>query len=183
MIVEDGSLVAGADSYVSLAFAATYMPTTAYAAAWLGLTDGVRENLLIRATRALDALVVWKGYPVTSTQGVQWPRQNVPPVVAPGDINWLTENSYYPSNTVPLQVKQAACEYAGMNINADRLADVQGAGLHSVSVGKGAVAIEFNNETAPGALGRLIPGLLAPFTDGVGGTPGGFRGSISTVRV
>lgn len=69
IIVEDGSQVANANSYISVADAQTYVDA-------LGKTVTVTEALLLQAMNAMGALS-WKGGIVSNTQSLSWPRHSV----------------------------------------------------------------------------------------------------------
>lgn len=72
LVVEDGSGLALADSYVSIADADAYhlaMGNTT----WTG-ADSVKEPALRRATQYIDANFTFKGEPLTTTQGLEFPR-------------------------------------------------------------------------------------------------------------
>lgn len=69
LIVEDGSQVTSANSYISVADAQTYLTA-------LGKTVTVTEALLLQAMNALVGLS-WCGYIVSSTQALSWPRANM----------------------------------------------------------------------------------------------------------
>ncbi len=90
LIIEDGSIVAGADSFATVAEFATY-------AAKYGrsVTDDAEavESLLRRAALQMDALD-WKGTTVSRDQPLSWPRYGV-----------IIEGWEYPSNVVPAKVK------------------------------------------------------------------------------
>lgn len=68
--VEDGSIVSGANSYVSEA------ELTAYATARGVTLSTDTEQLLIRAMDYIESLE-FAGYKWTNTQPLQWPRSNV----------------------------------------------------------------------------------------------------------
>lgn len=105
MIVEDGSIVAGADSYVSVEAADAYA-TSRGLAAWLALAVELKEPALIRATDHLERKYAsrWKGCLVApATQPLAWPRKEVP-ARAPGvDLA---------ADAVPTFLKQACIELA-----------------------------------------------------------------------
>lgn len=101
LIVEDGTGLATAQSYISAADASTYH--TAHGnTAWTG-TDAVKEAALVRATAWLDGryLSRWPGVRYTSTQALEWPRAGA----VDCDGNEL-------SAMVPAALKNALCEAA-----------------------------------------------------------------------
>lgn len=75
LVVEDGSLVVGANSYVSLADARAFATARGFS---LPSDDAVLEPLLIKAMDYLESKrAEYKGTKVESTQALQWPRQDV----------------------------------------------------------------------------------------------------------
>ena len=83
IIKEDGTGVAGANSYVDIA------DVTAYAASQIGwtfwgaiATDDLREQYILTAMEWYEATVSWCGAPVDCTQALNWPRTGA---VGPGD--------------------------------------------------------------------------------------------------
>lgn len=94
MIVEDGTGVDGANSYVDAAYAAQYF--TDRGQTWAG-SDGD----LVRGTDYVDGAFEWPGQRVEPLQSLAWPRKGVE-----------FDGEPYPSNVVPDPVKQAVCEVA-----------------------------------------------------------------------
>lgn len=76
IIVEDGSGVANANSYVSVADAKVWL--TARGLAFTSNDDTVIGTLLIKAMDLLESFRArFKGAKTSSTQSLQWPRYNV----------------------------------------------------------------------------------------------------------
>lgn len=75
LVVEDGTGLSTAQSYVSVADAGTYL-AAAGDTTWAAATDPAREAALVRATRALDAMYSarWPGVRILSSQALDWPR-------------------------------------------------------------------------------------------------------------
>lgn len=103
LVIENGQVVDGADSYVTAAELVTY-------AANYGLTipatEGEQEALLRRAYLQMNTLP-WKGWPVNRDQTGAWPRYGV-----------LSNGYELPSDVIPRQVKQCQMAMAG-EIHAD----------------------------------------------------------------
>ena len=103
LIIENGSIVAGADSYATAAELVTY-------AANYGLTipgtEAEQEALLRRAYLQMNTLP-WKGWAVNRDQTGAWPRYGV-----------LSNGYELPSDAIPRQVKQCQMAMAG-EIHAD----------------------------------------------------------------
>lgn len=101
LIVEDGTGMATATSYVSLADADAYFALRA-TAAWDEAEDADKEVALVKATAALDARFrgMWKGKKLTKAQALAWPREEV-----------VDEEGFdIAENEIPLQLKQATYE-------------------------------------------------------------------------
>lgn len=101
MIVEDGSVVTGANSLVPLTFADQFFGNRGDTR-WTG-TAARREALLIRGT---DWLVQrfgqrFLGSPVDTDQELPWPRQGV-----------YVDNILLPDDAIPNNVQKAICIYA-----------------------------------------------------------------------
>ena len=78
LIVEDGTGLSTAESYISVVDADTYI--TAYKgtdATWDGATDGTKEIAARQATKYLDGVYRWKGEIYSSEQTLDWPRNYV----------------------------------------------------------------------------------------------------------
>jgi hypothetical protein len=107
IIVEDGTQVSGANSYVSAADFATY-------AADRGVTvTGTDAELLITAMDYLEQQN-FKGNQLTSTQALQWPRANV-----------VIDGWYVAITAVPQLLVDAQCEVAlGIDAGNNPLATV-----------------------------------------------------------
>lgn len=71
IVVEDGSIVSGANSYVTEAELTSYATTRGYT-----IVDGDREKWLILAMDYLETLR-YQGRLVAETQPLQWPRYDV----------------------------------------------------------------------------------------------------------
>ena len=76
LTVEDGTLVAGADSYVSLDDADDWWAANGAPVAWTGLTDAAKEGRLRAAARYLQdgQRLPFTGSPHAWDQALVWPR-------------------------------------------------------------------------------------------------------------
>lgn len=88
---EDGTIVAGANSYVTVAYADTYHDDRGNTA-WTG-TDAVKQAALIKATDYVDQNYDFNGYIYDEDQALNWPRSI---------INADTDE-------IPDKLKQAVC--------------------------------------------------------------------------
>lgn len=107
LIVEDGSGMANAESYVSVANADTYHSNLGNAS-WALLTTTVKEQLLRKATNYMVQMYryAWAGIRKNDTQSLDFPRFLVP------KYDNGAMYSYYDEDSVPKEVQDACCEFA-----------------------------------------------------------------------
>jgi hypothetical protein len=121
-----------ANSYASLAEAATYFTGHAHMEAWDDATDDERNRALVTAARLLDTHVEWAGWPVTETQARAWPRSGL-----------LYTSGYVVSSAViPTPLKYAQFELAQYLLTTDPSAASDTAGIKRVKAG--AIEVEFD---------------------------------------
>ena len=103
LIVEDGSIVADANSYVTYDYALAYHALRGNSA-WAAGSELNQQYAIIRATQAIDSIYKgkWKGTPTEyGTQELEWPRQDV-------DVNGVELDD----DLIPAALKKAVCEAA-----------------------------------------------------------------------
>lgn len=115
LIIEDGTMPEGANTYASLELADAYLvPRGLWEATQEDAGDSIiakKEAAIIRAFDALNTLN-WAGDVPDWQRVTAWPRENVPmPGVKskPGE-----EPAFLPADTVPRAVVQAQMELAGL---------------------------------------------------------------------
>jgi hypothetical protein len=115
-VVEDGSGLPDATSFCDLAFADSYIAmygNDADRTAWAAQDDATKQGRLVRAAQYLTVKYEsrWINYRVHETQALPWPRA------------WVQDSDGFaiPSTAVPLQVKQAQCEAALLDMNGTDL--------------------------------------------------------------
>lgn len=109
LIVEDGSIVSNADTYISLADASTFLNNyygeyDDEAAAFLGFGTSRQELILRRAAYDLDRKyrTRWKGFKRIQAQCLDWPRVDV-----------VDEDDYdIPEDSIPRRLQRAQVEIA-----------------------------------------------------------------------
>lgn len=92
-IVEDGTGVAGATSYLSVEDADLFHEDGLYSDDWLEVTLTLprKERALMAASRMLDDLWRWNGVSATTVQGLDWPLLGITgDAVFPSDIKRAT---------------------------------------------------------------------------------------------
>lgn len=99
LIVEDGSVVTGAESYVDIEYIDNYLSNRGYTA-WTTLSDVVKETAIRRAIVFIEGFS-FLGSRSSDSQVLEFPREGI----------------YYPSGiemigVVPNEIKNALCEAA-----------------------------------------------------------------------
>lgn len=185
LIVEDGTGLRAAVSYVALADATTYHQTSGNAA-WLAaeVQDTDREGALVRATRFIDARYRdrFPGYRRRGRgQALEWPRVGAYTYVPEDGRTAYTGTGYgwdqgyeaIPEDEIPRELKDAVCESALRELaEPGSLApDLErGGGIQSITAGS--VSVTYGAGATAGttfqAIGMAIGPLLIPATAGVG---------------
>lgn len=126
LTVEDGTGLAGADAYASIATVDAYA-TARGLTAWTG-EDSVKEAAIREATVYLDASYSWKGAIEVETQALSWPREGV------------TDKEGREVDGLPQRVIDACCELAVMKLSAALVTSQTSAEIASVSAGSVSVS-------------------------------------------
>jgi len=101
---------ANANSFVDEADAQAYIDARLNPDAWDGAAVDDQRRALVEATRELDRLR-WKGTPVTLTQALAWPREDVTIPDLPDDVTTESQ-SEYGTDEVPQRIQDATVELA-----------------------------------------------------------------------
>jgi len=171
LIVEDGSGLATAESYISVVDADAHHASRGTAeASWVGLDTDIKEQCLRRAT---DYCIQtyrgsWKGVAVKpDTQALDWPRYSVYP----------NESVLYAlsSTAVPTEVKRACAELA-LRANTESLtSDVAPVGA-VLSEQVGSIAVTYANASTSQTRYTAVDRMLGPLLlDGAGEAQGTAR--------
>jgi hypothetical protein len=104
-IVEDGTEVTDATSYVSVTDMEQYWENLGYDFSALSTSD--EQVLLNKATKVIDNyyLEYWPGQRVTETQSLEWPRQ----------FAKYVDGTLIDNDVIPKELKNAVCEMAYIN--------------------------------------------------------------------
>ena len=152
LTVEDGTGLAASNSYATAAEGDTYHEAHVDAAVWEAATTSAKEKALVHATRTLDAMTRWLGDRKLSTQSLAWPRRNA-----------AFDGTAVSASVVPQPVKNATAELARLLLSSDITADLDQNLIKSLSLGKGALEIEFKDHRdkarIPSNVGELLLGL------------------------
>lgn len=167
LIIEDGTGVANADSYASIAEARAYASARGIT---LSAVDADVEILLRRGADFIDSLEPqFKGDRVESDQALAWPRENV--IV-------FADTEPLPSTEIPALLLKAQCQLAVDAVSVDL--QPTGTGRETIREKvEGAVEVEY----AERGSGTLSPepnkalAILGPLLQNEGGF------SLTTIRV
>ncbi|MGZ4962534.1 MAG: DnaT-like ssDNA-binding protein [Limisphaerales bacterium] len=175
LIKEDGTGLANANSYASVADGDAYYDGHLYATAWTTATADNKAKALVMATRVIDASYEFNGSKTTVAQALEWPRYKCPDrdiADSSGSAGFLA------SNVVPKGVSDATCEMARELLLMDRTAAPAGEGLDTVASGSGVSTTYSKTDTRP-MISHLAQAMLSKFGSmGVGGS-----GQVRLVRV
>ena len=176
LIVEDGTGLDDANSYISVADANTYIEGRLNAEKWTAANADTKAQALIMATRSIDVNMEWAGYRVHQTQALDWPRLYVPDKRYSFD-HWTrnplapvgTYGPEYPSDEVPKRIAEATAELALELLKTDRAAEWDAMGVSGIGLGQGAISVDFTSDAA--ALKKMftpeVSKMLAPFGNSV----------------
>ena len=163
LIVEDGTLVSGAESLCSVDFADTYLADRGYTL-WAGLTTTQKEQAHRRAADYIEQAYGprWEGYKASASQALSWPRQDVPMKDAGGQHI----AAYFPANVVPAIVQQAQAAMAFKAASGDLSPDLTRA-VQSETIGP--LSTTYANGSPQFTRYRVIDNMLAPLLRESGG--------------
>lgn len=166
LIVENGTGLANAESYCTVAEATTYHSNLGNSA-WAALaTDAIREQCLRKATAYMLQRYrpKWAGWRKTTTQALDWPRYNVPIKDAP--VLYGGSPSYYDDASVPQVVKDACASLALRAATATLFAD-ESRTVSSESVGP--ISVTYDASSSQAVRYKEIDTMLAPYFKSGGG--------------
>jgi hypothetical protein len=159
LIVEDGTGLSTAQSYVSVADCTTYHAAHGNAEWAAAATDALREAALVRATIAIDSRGFgnWRGMKYLTTQALDWPRSGA----------WDTDG--VPLSGVPQKLIEATCEAALVELESSgALSKKAESGLKSIKIG----SIEKTWMGASGAAAISYPAIYSPLRRLMNGSAG-----------
>lgn len=160
LIVEDGSIVTGAESYISVLDANTYH-TNRNNGDWAEAETSEKEAALRKATDYMLQVcrTRWQGWKVSETQALDWPRNSV---YVDQTINYNNQITAHliPNNVVPLEVKKACAEYALKALSGDLFADLTQS-ITREQVDK--ISVDYDKFSPQSVRYVAIEAMLAPF--------------------
>ena len=108
MIVENGTGLPNANSYVTVEFADDYFSARGVSG-WVALTTEKKEQALICATDFIDSIYQWYGKKATNEQALRFPRIN------------LRDYEGQEVTGIPTCLKQAVCDASILKANGTEL--------------------------------------------------------------
>lgn len=159
VIAEDGTGLAAANSYVSVATADAYF-SARNNTTWAAYSTAVKEAALLYACQWLDARYSWPGTISVDTQALSWPRDGVTD----------SEGRIIDLDVVPAALKDAQCEAAAAHaLEALNEVLARGGAISSVTVD--VLSVTFSASASPGRSFPYIDGIVAriavPFSAGL----------------
>lgn len=141
MVVEDGTGLSNADSFVSVAYADTYF-TTRGVSAWASLIN--KEALLIKATDYIEAVYSesWKGVTLNDTQSLSFPRI-------------IDDSTVYPDRLL-----KAVCELALKANDGDLLVDVE---QRTIEEKVDVISVKYAEYSDQKTQYSMVYGLISPY--------------------
>jgi hypothetical protein len=157
MIVENGTGVPDADSYVTVLEADAYLASRGVPAAWAALDDTAKAALLVRATDYMQAAYRgrWKGFRRSDTQALDWPRQGVM-------LDDLPYGALVKFDIVPGQVKAAQIELATRQMTAGDTPLMQDLTRGVVSETIGPISTTYDTHSPQQVRYAQVDALLSP---------------------
>lgn len=154
LVVEDGSGLANAESYIAVADADARHSALGNTA-WAGFDTTTKEQLLRQATEYMLQAYRdrWQGYRQTTTQALDWPRNSV-------IVDEFVEVS---ATIVPTPVKNACADLALRASSADLAEDLTRGVIRSKV---GPIETEYDRASPQGTRYRAVEMALAPFLKG-----------------
>ncbi len=160
LVVEDGTGLSTAQSYLSVADCDAYNLLHANDATWIAALTAAKEIALIRATQYLDNQYRnrWRGARVQESQALAWPRANAEDY----------DGYYYDSTELPQTLKDATAECAIKYASStDMLPDLTANGvIESQTVGP--ISITYAGGKSPNASYQLVAALVRDLVTSAG---------------
>jgi hypothetical protein len=159
LIVEDGTGLAGAESFCSVDAADTYHTARGNETAWTDLDSTVKEQHLRKASDYMEAVYRsnWDGYRVNGTQALSWPRH---------EVRIKDYTGWYPSDAVPAVVANACAELALRSVSGALAPDIK---RQVKRIKVDVIETEYADGATPYTRFRAVDNMLEPFFGGASG--------------
>lgn len=151
LIVEDGTGLTTAESYISVAGADAYVGNTFFSGSWLTTSTPDKEKLLKNATRLIDSFYDFKGEKKVAASALRWPRTGV----------YDNDGVEVSSTSVPNGVAYSTVEMAIALQNNNFLAENDARGISNIKVDVIEIQFERSEKTwkIPSSVSHYLRGL------------------------
>lgn len=155
LVVEDGTGLSTAESYISTADADTYIAAYKGAdATWDGATTSAKEIAARQATQYIDGYYKWQGEVYSAVQELDWPR------------NYVYEENGIMISGIPVKLKNATAEMMFLIVNGTTIIENTTKSSDTIREKVDVIEVEY----APGAsiqpsfpiVSRLLSGYTIP---------------------
>lgn len=124
-VVENGVGDPDANSYVTEDYANDYFAVNSYVSdTWAALDDDQKQKLLVRASKSLDAIMLWSGTRVDDESGLRWPRTGA----------FDADGFQIPDDVIPPILMDGVCEWASYLMTSDWTSPQPQRGLNRIEV-------------------------------------------------
>lgn len=158
LIVEDGTGLSTAESYISVADADTYI--AAYRGAnttWDAATDTAKEVAARQATKYLDGTSSWKGMKEFSTQALAWPRI------------YAYDETGIAYDGIPVALEQATAEVMFLIVTGETITETVTRGGQTVREKVDVIEVEYSQSASVQPHFPIISRLVADLVASGGG--------------
>jgi hypothetical protein len=164
LIVENGTGLANAESYISAADAGTYLANRGDAV-WATYSVPAQEAALRLATEYMVSLyrLRWAGFRTLTTQALDWPRSYCPKPDLAGGYGGYP--NYYLPTDMPNEVITACADLASRAAVSPLVPDVE---RLQTSIAIGTLKIEYDKASSPITVFYAINRKLGPLLRGGG---------------
>ena len=153
LVVEDGSGLTNANSYISVADATSYFDGHLYSSEWDDASNTQRETALVMASRLLDEWIDWSGARATENQGLRWPRYNT----------YDRDGYALDSNIVPPFLEVATAEQALYLLRSDLTVAPDTQGYKELQVGSLKLVIDKADRDKVGVIPDAVLVMVEPY--------------------
>lgn len=144
LTVETGSGVSGAESYVSVADADTFLKSELAHDTWTEATTQDKERALRMSTRLIDETCMWRGFKSAIGNALEWPRQ----YATKDERDYQGLDVYFDENEIPTRLERAVALFASILLNnPNYLTDLDEARVASSTTDAGSKAYDRRRQT------------------------------------
>jgi len=146
-----------ANTYLTREEADAYQEAVVEREIWAAATGEEKDRALVQAARILDTQFIWEGRPVKSSQPLAWPRRCV-----------VIDGEELAGDAVPRNVRWAQAEIARELLTAGgfQVRPPASGGcdaMKKLSLGKGALEIEYQDQASEAAAGNENKTAVTPY--------------------